>query len=74
VRSETDAAESGAYFTARTGAFANVRGERPLRSAVGIVGAGPAGLLLARLFHNAGIDSVVLESRDRARVERRRRA
>jgi p-hydroxybenzoate 3-monooxygenase len=45
-----------------------------MRSTVGIIGAGPAGLLLARLLHNAGIDSVVLESRDRAYVERRQRA
>lgn len=45
-----------------------------MRTAVGIIGAGPAGLLLARLLHNAGIDSVVLESRDRAYVERRQRA
>ncbi|PBC63268.1 4-hydroxybenzoate 3-monooxygenase [Streptomyces sp. Tue6028] len=45
-----------------------------MRTTVGIVGAGPAGLLLARLLHNAGIDSVVLESRDRAYVERRQRA
>ena len=41
---------------------------------VGIVGAGPAGLLLARLLHQAGIDCVVLESRDRAYVEQRQRA
>jgi p-hydroxybenzoate 3-monooxygenase len=41
---------------------------------VGIVGAGPAGLLLARLLHNAGIDCVVLEARDRAYVEQRQRA
>ncbi|EFL32641.1 4-hydroxybenzoate 3-monooxygenase [Streptomyces viridochromogenes DSM 40736] len=45
-----------------------------MRATVGILGAGPAGLLLARLLHNAGIDSVVLESRDRAYVERRQRA
>ena len=41
---------------------------------VGIVGAGPAGLLLARLLHNAGIDCVVLEARDRTYVEQRQRA
>ena len=41
---------------------------------VGIIGAGPAGLLLARLLHKAGIDCVVLESRDRAYVEQRQRA
>ncbi|MFC9911884.1 4-hydroxybenzoate 3-monooxygenase [Streptomyces sp. NPDC059862] len=45
-----------------------------MRTTVGIIGAGPAGLLLARLLHNAGIGSVVLESRDRAYVERRQRA
>ncbi|MFE9838472.1 4-hydroxybenzoate 3-monooxygenase [Streptomyces sp. NPDC005551] len=45
-----------------------------MRTTVGIIGAGPAGLLLARLLHNAGIGSVVLESRDRAYVEQRQRA
>ncbi|WP_328513751.1 4-hydroxybenzoate 3-monooxygenase [Streptomyces mirabilis] len=45
-----------------------------MRTTAGIIGAGPAGLLLARLLHNAGIDSVVLESRDRAYVEQRQRA
>lgn len=54
--------------------LANSEGKRPMRTTVGIIGAGPAGLLLARLLHNAGIDSVVLESRDRAYVEHRQRA
>ncbi|MFE2582282.1 4-hydroxybenzoate 3-monooxygenase [Streptomyces sp. NPDC059378] len=45
-----------------------------MRTTVGIIGAGPAGLLLARLLDGAGIDSVVLESRDRAYVEQRQRA
>ncbi|WP_416972491.1 4-hydroxybenzoate 3-monooxygenase [Streptomyces sp. 4F14] len=45
-----------------------------MRTTVGIIGAGPAGLLLARLLHVAGIDSVVLESHDRAYVEHRQRA
>ncbi|KUN06673.1 4-hydroxybenzoate 3-monooxygenase [Streptomyces yokosukanensis] len=45
-----------------------------MRTTVGIIGAGPAGLLLARLLHRAGIDSVVLEGRDRAYVEHRQRA
>jgi p-hydroxybenzoate 3-monooxygenase len=44
------------------------------RTTVGIIGGGPAGLLLARLLHNSGIDCVVLESRDRAYVEQRQRA
>lgn len=46
----------------------------PSRTTVGIVGAGPAGLLLARLLHRSGVDCVVLEARDRAYVERRQRA
>src|SRR6266852_2908758 len=36
---------------------------------VGIVGAGPAGLLLAHLLHLEGIQSVVLELRSRAEIE-----
>jgi p-hydroxybenzoate 3-monooxygenase len=46
----------------------------PLRTQVGIVGAGPAGLLLSHLLHLAGIDSVVLESRTRAEIEATLRA
>ncbi len=45
-----------------------------MRTTVGIVGAGPAGLTPARLLRLAGIDCVVLECRDRAHVERRQRA
>jgi p-hydroxybenzoate 3-monooxygenase len=41
---------------------------------VGIVGAGPAGLLLAHLLHRRGIESVVLEARSREYVEARVRA
>jgi p-hydroxybenzoate 3-monooxygenase len=41
---------------------------------VGIVGAGPAGLLLSHLLHRAGIESVVVESRSREYVEKRVRA
>ena len=45
-----------------------------MHTTVGIIGAGPAGLLLARLLHQEGIDSVVLEARDREYVEQRQRA
>ncbi|WP_369215802.1 4-hydroxybenzoate 3-monooxygenase [Streptomyces flavofungini] len=45
-----------------------------MRTTVAVIGAGPAGLLLARLLDNAGIGNVVLESRDRAYVEQRQRA
>jgi p-hydroxybenzoate 3-monooxygenase len=40
-----------------------------MRTRVGIVGAGPAGLLLSHLLHLDGIDSVVIESRSRAEIE-----
>lgn len=45
-----------------------------MRTQVGIIGAGPAGLLLSHLLHLAGIESVVLEARDRPYVEGRIRA
>jgi p-hydroxybenzoate 3-monooxygenase len=40
-----------------------------MRTQVGIVGAGPAGLLLSHLLHLRGIESVVLEIRSRAEIE-----
>jgi p-hydroxybenzoate 3-monooxygenase len=45
-----------------------------MRTQVGIIGAGPAGLVLAHLLDQHGIESVVLESRSRAYVEQRVRA
>ena len=45
-----------------------------MRTQVGIVGAGPAGLLLAHLLEREGIESVVLEDRSRRYVEERVRA
>jgi p-hydroxybenzoate 3-monooxygenase len=45
-----------------------------MRTQVGIVGAGPAGLMLSHLLHLEGIDSVVLEARSREYVEHRVRA
>jgi len=40
-----------------------------MRTQVGIVGAGPAGLLLSHLLHAEGIESTVLENRSRADIE-----
>ena len=45
-----------------------------MKTQVGIVGAGPAGLLLSHLLHLSGIESVVLEARSRSYVEERVRA
>jgi p-hydroxybenzoate 3-monooxygenase len=45
-----------------------------IRTQVGIVGAGPAGLMLSHLLHLQGIESVVLEASSRKRIEERIRA
>lgn len=45
-----------------------------MRTQVGIVGAGPAGLVLSHLLHLQGIESVVLECRSREYVQERVRA
>jgi p-hydroxybenzoate 3-monooxygenase len=45
-----------------------------LKTEVGIVGAGPAGLFLAELLRAHGIESVILEARSREYVEQRVRA
>jgi p-hydroxybenzoate 3-monooxygenase len=45
-----------------------------MKTQVGIVGAGPAGLLLSHLLHLSGIESVVLEAHSRSYVEERVRA
>ena len=44
------------------------------RTQVGIIGAGPAGLVLGHLLARAGVDAVVLEDRSRTHVESRQRA
>jgi p-hydroxybenzoate 3-monooxygenase len=45
-----------------------------VRTQVGIVGAGPAGLMLGHLLHRAGIETVIVEARSREYVEKRIRA
>jgi p-hydroxybenzoate 3-monooxygenase len=45
-----------------------------LRTQIGIVGAGPAGLVLSHLLHLEGIESVVIENCSRQHVEERVRA
>jgi len=45
-----------------------------MKTQVGIVGAGPAGLVLSHLLHLSGIQSVVLEAHRRGYVEERVRA
>jgi p-hydroxybenzoate 3-monooxygenase len=47
---------------------------KPSRTQIGIIGAGPAGLMLGHLLHRAGIDSVVIERHSRSHVENRIRA
>src|SRR6266487_3211915 len=51
-----------------------VRPSRAVRTQVGIVGAGPAGLLLSHLLALRGIGSVIVEIRSRAYCEARQRA
>jgi p-hydroxybenzoate 3-monooxygenase len=45
-----------------------------MRTQVGIIGAGPAGLFLSHLLHLEGIESVVLEAHSRDYIEQRVRA
>src|SRR5215475_11886355 len=45
-----------------------------MKTQVGIVGAGPAGLVLSHLLHLSGIESIVLEAHSRSYVEERVRA
>jgi p-hydroxybenzoate 3-monooxygenase len=45
-----------------------------MKTQVGIVGAGPAGLVLSRILHQNGIESVVIENQSREYIEKRVRA
>ncbi len=42
---------------------------KTLRTQVGIIGSGPAGLQLAHLLHRAGIDSIVVDNKPRTEIE-----
>ena len=44
------------------------------KTKVGIVGAGPAGLLLSKMLANAGIESIVIDRQNRSHIESRIRA
>jgi len=45
-----------------------------MRTQVGVIGAGPAGLVLSHLLHLQGIESIIIERRSREYVEKRVRA
>ncbi len=45
-----------------------------VRTQIGIIGAGPAGLFLSHLLHLEGIESVIVEARSREYIENRVRA
>jgi p-hydroxybenzoate 3-monooxygenase len=47
---------------------------KSLRTQVGIIGAGPAGLIPSHLLHLEGIDSIIIESQTREHAEARIRA
>ncbi len=71
--------QSGRRRTASDHALPPVRPQRQPgceltgRTRVGIIGAGPAGMLVATILQRAGVDCVVVERRDRAYVEQRAR-
>lgn len=45
-----------------------------MKTQVAIIGAGPAGLMLGHLLHNAGIDTIIVEIKSRQYIEERVRA
>ena len=59
----------GAGFILHTKHHVADEGHRHMRTQVGIIGAGPAGLMLSQMLHLQGISSVVIESRSREAIE-----
>lgn len=59
----------GAGFILHTKDHIADEGHRHMRTQVGIIGAGPAGLMLSQMLHLQGISSVVIESRSREAIE-----
>ena len=45
-----------------------------MKTQIAIIGAGPAGLMLGHLLHNAGIDTIIIEAKTRQYIEERVRA
>ena len=68
VRSSTRI--SGDYARGARGGYTGRQRRRGMRTQVGIVGAGPAGLLLSHLLHLEGIEFHRARSRDRATMSR----
>src|SRR5256886_14510050 len=58
----------------RANGYSNIEQDFAMRTQIGIIGAGPAGLMLSHLLHLQGIESVVLEPHSREYVESRIRA
>jgi len=54
--------------------LSDIERKTTVKTQVGIVGAGPAGLVLAHLLERAGIESIVLETQPRQYIEGRVRA
>src|SRR6185312_13958286 len=75
-RSQQEAAEERGRTSKHHGGSFYTRGatRRRMRVQIGIVGAGPAGLLLSHLLQLAGIESIVLERQSRRYCEDRVRA
>jgi p-hydroxybenzoate 3-monooxygenase len=64
ARTSPERAEDGPIIPSKETAV-----PEPQRTQVGIVGAGPAGLLLSHLLHLAGVDSIVVDERSRPEIE-----